>query len=91
MDVALEKLLRVAEAAVKGAVPSCQDDEETITECTSKYPMEKVTQEEIDAVRTAFLAEQIDAERVDKWLSRIFQKFAGNWSTDRIFKASVRV
>lgn len=91
VDVALEKLLRVVESVMDNTIYNCHHDKETTAECTSKYPTEKVTQEEIDAVRTALLAEQLDAGTVDKFLSYTFQRFASNLDADSILLAAVRV
>lgn len=84
MDDVLEKLLRMATAASK-------KDAWSFHPLEIDDPMKKFTQEDLDALRTTFLAEQLDADAVEKMMNDVFQKFAGDLGIDERFDAAVRV
>lgn len=86
MDDALEKFLRMLATASKSNAYSCQ----TIGRCTELHPIQKLTQEDLDAFNTVFSNAKLNAELVNKLKNDVFQKFAGDYSMDEIFKSSVR-
>lgn len=81
----LEKALSVAIFASKSDAYLCQ----SIDRCTNKYPEQKLTQDEIDALKRAFLAEQLDEEAVERLSYDVLEKFEGEYSLDEKFEASV--
>lgn len=90
-DLLLEKALRVATAASKSGVYSCQNDERSIEKCTEHYSMRKLTPDELDALKTTFLEEGINADVVQRMNDDVFEKLSRENIFDEIFKASVCV
>lgn len=91
MSEALEKFLRVAAIASRNDVYPCRPDNETIEKCIDKYPVDKLTPEDIEAFRAGLLAERLDAQEMDKMFDDVFLKFVSDQSWEEMFKTSVRM
>lgn len=85
VDNVLEKLLNVVTAASKNEGYRCQ----SLEKCTCKYPVNKLTRRDLQALRWAFLAERLSVDAVEKITNDVFEKFAGEYSLDETFEASV--
>lgn len=91
VDDLLDKALRVAAVASRNEIYSCQNEEKLLQECDKLYPMQKMTQEDLDVLRTAFLAEQLSADVVERVMNDVFRKFTDDHRLDEMFKAAVRM
>lgn len=87
MNDALEKFLRIAATASKSNAYTC----ESIDRCIAQHPMQKLTQEDLDAFNTVLSLPKLDTKIVEKVMNDVLQKFFGDHSMEEIFKAKVRM
>lgn len=91
MNLLLEKTLRVAAQASKNGAYPCSNEVESHQECTMRFPMKYLQQEDVDALKTALLNERLNANEVTQMTNSVFQKFTIDHSIDEIFNASVSI
>lgn len=81
----------MAVTASKSEAYSCRTDNETVERCSLGDPIIKLTPEDIETLRAGLLAEQLDAEVVDKYVNDVFLKYTSDQSWEEMYKTSVRI